>query len=296
MLAALELGGTKIMCGIGDGQKLLSLIRFSTTDPAENFAEINEFLSNSSSQYGDIEAVGVAAFGPININPASSDYGRILNTPKPGWQNYSIYSALKQQFDVPVSISTDVNGALLAEARWGAAQGVKNCCYITVGTGVGAGIMVNGELVNGALHPEVGHSLVPNRLEQGHCQFHDSCVEGFVSGPAIAKRAGVAAESLPIDSPIWDDVAQTIAILCVNMMMTLSTERIILGGGVMHRSGLINKVRKHFMRGVNNYLDIDQLVGGVEQLITTPMLVDNSGLMGAMLLGDNAVKKRESDQ
>lgn len=303
-LGAIELGGTKIICGIShatssfrSASDFAATERIETTTPEESFAEIIRFFKTSELECGPLCSIGVACFGPLDINPASLRYGQILDTTKPGWSGYPVRKRLAEAFAVPVTITTDVNAALLAESELGAAQGVTNGIYITIGTGVGAGIMVNGELVSGFLHPEVGHMRVPtNRVVNndvvGNCAFHRDCVEGLVSGPAIALRAGMPAEDLPRDSSLWEDIANTIADMCINLTMTLATQKIILGGGVMAQPDLLGKVQTRFKERLAGYLNIDQLAGGVERLICRPALQNNSGLIGALLLAQRALAEQ----
>ena len=189
-----------------------------------------------------------------------------------------------KDFSIPVTVTTDVNGALLAEVEYGAARGKSNAVYVTIGTGVGGGIISNGQLVSGFQHPEIGHMRIPTNGVDGFCPFHGNCLEGLVCGPAIAKRVGKEAHLLSKNDPIWDEIALNLADMCVNLITILSTEIIILGGGVMSVEGLIVRVRDLIKQRLADYLPIDQRVGGLEKLLVLPGLGDKSGLMGAFLL------------
>ena len=285
MFGAVELGGTKIICGVGhDHTQVLETVRFDTTSPSENLAAMIEFWQDCESRHGTLRGLGVAAFGPVDIDPQSKTYGQLLDTPKPGWSQIPIREQLEQAFAARVAVTTDVNAALLAESRIGAARGVRDAVYVTIGTGVGAGIMVEGRLVAGFMHPETGHMRIPTAGVAGICPFHGNCVEGLVSGPAIAARAGQPAHKLAEDHPVWAEVAVNIADMCINLVSTLMTRRVILGGGVMSKAGLLDEVRRQFMQRMGDYLPIDGRAGGVEQLIVSPGLPGDSGLLGAFML------------
>jgi len=296
LIAAIEAGGTKFVCGIGRGpHEVLATQRIDTTTPDETLESVSRWFSKMKTEHGPFEAMGVGSFGPVDLNPNSEAYGFITTTPKPGWQQTDVVTRLKNRFRVPIGFDTDVNAAVLAEYLWGAGQGIDPLIYITVGTGVGGGVLVNGQLLHGALHPEIGHLVVPpptNSLAQQRecqCPFHKSCVEGYVSGPAIAKRWGVRADTLPLDHPAWEEIADVMAHALMNLCLTLSPKRIILGGGVMEQPQLIPLIRGKLMSHLNGYLLIPQVGRDIDAFIVSPGLGARSGLLGAMALGRMAL-------
>lgn len=297
LIAAIEGGGTKFVCGLGRSpDEMLATHRVETTTPDETLDLVCDWLSQMKHQHGPFEAIGVGTFGPVDLDPQSETYGYITSTPKPGWQQTDVITPLKDRFKVPVGFDTDVNAAALAEFLWGAGQGMDPLIYITVGTGVGGGVWVNGQLLHGALHPEIGHLAVPPPLNSlavnpdCQCPFHKSCVEGYVCGPAIAKRWGVRAEMLPVDHPAWEEIADVMAHALMNLTLTLSPKRIILGGGVMAQPQLIPRIRGKLISHLNGYLLIPQLQREIEQYIVPPGLGSHSGLLGSLALGRMALQ------
>ncbi len=298
LIAAIEAGGTKFNCTLGRGpNKILATTRIATTTPKETLDAVLRFFAGAKAKYGAFAAFGVGCFGPLDLDEQSESYGSITSTPKPGWQNTDIVGFLKARFHVPIGFDTDVNGAVLGEYYWGAGRGADPLVYITVGTGVGGGVLVDGKLLHGLLHPEIGHIHVPPPKAsaafkaEGHCPFHHHCVEGYVSGPAIAARWGVSAEKMPYDSPAWDEVAEVLAHLCVNLTLTLSPKRIILGGGVMKRTHLLGLVRGQFNTILNGYLRAPEYGLKLDEYLTAPGLGDDAGLLGALALGRIAHNK-----
>lgn len=286
-LGSIELGGTKIVCAYGSGHDdILEQCRIPTTDGESSLEQVIEFFKTCEDKHGAMSAIGVATFGPVDINPGSETYGSILKTPKPNWTNFNIKAALQAQFDVPVNVTTDVNGSLLGEMAFGAGKGFDNVVYITIGTGVGAGIIVNNELVSGFLHPEMGHMRIPTGGVKGICPFHENCLEGMVSGPAIAARAGMKTEDLPENDPLWDEVALNLADMCVNVVTMLATQRIILGGGVMAKPGLVDKIKAQFEIRMAEYLPINERAGGIDSLIVRPGMLNDCGIAGGFILAD----------
>ncbi len=282
---AIELGGTKIVCGIGvNPEHLLQTVRIDTTTPEENIASIIQFFQGCESQFGRMTSLGVASFGPIDINQTSHQYGTFLKTPKAGWSGFALRKKLGEAFAIPIHVTTDVNGALLAEHAFGALQGLDDAVYITIGTGVGGGVLTNGRLVNGFLHPELGHMRIPTGGVTGICPFHGNCVEGLVSGPAIAARAEAPAHTLSSDHPIWDEVSRNMADMCVNLITVLATKRIVLGGGVMHSTGLLEKIQVEVEARLAGYLPLNEKVGVLSTMLVPPALGDASGLIGAHLV------------
>ncbi|BES63630.1 ROK family protein [Gottschalkiaceae bacterium SANA] len=279
ILGGIEAGGTKFVCVVGTEKgEILERKKIPTTSPEETLKEVIEFFKNKK-----IESLGIASFGPVAVDPAHPNYGSILKTPKLAWADTPILHILKEALNCPVTIDTDVNAAALAEAKKGNAWDVKSCLYLTIGTGVGGGFY-NGQLLHGRLHPEMGHMLMPIGTDgfKGTCPFHGSCLEGLVSGPAIEVRAGKKAELIAKDDPVWDQVAETIAMGLVNYQMILSPERIILGGGVMHQCHLYPRIHKAFYRLINGYLPFTE--DQVKHHIVSPGLGDDTGSVGALML------------
>jgi fructokinase len=280
-----EAGGTKWVCGIGTGpDDLRALQVIPTTTPVETLARAAEFFTQS----GGVSAVGVGSFGPIDHRS-----GRITTTPKPGWANTDVVSALHDVLDVPVAFDTDVNAAALGEQRWGAAKGLDTFCYFTVGTGIGGGVMAGGRLVHGLLHPEVGHMLIPHDRARdpfdGACPFHGDCFEGLASGSAIRKRWGKPAEELADRSEVWELEAEYLALGVVNVICVVSPQRVILGGGVMKDSSLLPLVRARTRELLAGYISAPELAGGLDDYIVGPALGDRAGVLGAIELARLAV-------
>jgi fructokinase len=290
LLAGVEMGGTKCVCLLGTGPEDIRVQASVPTgrDAALTLARVEGILRDSIAQHGAFHALGIASFGPIDLSTVSPTYGYITSTPKPGWKNTSVAKRLGKAFQVPVGFDTDVNGAALAEGRWGAAQGLKDFAYITVGTGVGAGLIANGQLIHGFAHPELGHIRIARRAGDtwpGSCVYHGDCVEGLASGVAIAARAGVAADQLASDSPVWDLVAHAIAQLAHSIMLTTAPKRILIGGGVMEsRPQLFPAIRSQLLLSIGEYLETQRLVGDVNSYITPPGLGALTGPLGALAL------------
>ncbi|MEM7143572.1 MAG: ROK family protein, partial [Verrucomicrobiota bacterium] len=233
-----------------------------------------------------LAGMGVATFGPVDVrDPGSKDYGRILKTPKAGWEGASWVEALEGLSAGPVVVDTDVNGAALGEAKWGVAKGLGTVVYVTVGTGIGGGVLVDGRPVHGLMHPEIGHLRVPREKKEregfeGICPFHGDCLEGMASGPAIAARWGVEGKDLPEDHEAWDLEAGYLAWMCVNLAFAVSPERIILGGGVMQVPRVFGLVRERFRERVAGYLELPEL----DEYIVPPGFGQDAGLIGALAL------------
>jgi fructokinase len=295
LIAAIEAGGTKFNCAVGRGpNEILASTRIATTTPQYTLDAVLRFFAGAKAKHGAFAAMGVGCFGPVDLDEASESYGSITSTPKPGWQNTDIVGALKARFRVPIGFDTDVNGAVLGEYYWGAGQGLDPLVYITVGTGVGGGVLIGGKPHHGLLHPEIGHLQVPvpkGANKDGHCPFHRHCVEGYVSGPAIAARWGVSAEKMPADSPAWNEVAEVLAALCVNLTLTLSPRRIILGGGVMKQRHLLPLIQGQFKSILNGYLRAPEVGAKLDHYLVVPKLGDEAGVLGALALGRIALNK-----
>jgi len=256
LLGAIEAGGTKFLCALGeDPAAPRDIQRFSTSpsNPAETMAEVVRYFESQR-----VAAVGVASFGPLDL--AS---GSITNSPKLAWQNYPLGEAIATALNVPVAVDTDVNGAALGEAAAGAGRGVRDFVYITVGTGIGGGALVNGKPLHGAMHPEMGHLILrphPQDSFKGVCPFHGACLEGLASGPAMKERWGQTAELLPDDHLAWEMEAHYLAQACASLACILSPSKILLGGGVMGRAGLLEKVHRETIRLLNGYLRPPEIV------------------------------------
>jgi len=274
---AIEAGGTKFICAIGtpDG-RLLYEERIATTAPSETMARVADFFCSASLP---IARLGVGSFGPLDLDPDSPSYGCITSTPKREWVNFDLLGHLRKALRIPVTITTDVNAAAIGEYRWGAGQGLRNFLYVTVGTGIGGAAMVNGTVLHGRSHPEMGHILVPHdRVRDpfdGVCPYHGDCLEGLAAGPAIEARWGRPASDLPPDHPAWNLEIEYLALACVNWMLMFSPQRILLGGGVM-RPELFPPLRARVGELLNRYL------GDVEQCVIPPGLGARAGILGAL--------------
>ena len=289
MFAGIEAGGTKWVVAVGDSpDNLVALERFATTTPAETIERAITFLR----RFNGLRAIGVGSFGPIDLYEDSGTFGFITTTPKPGWQYADVVGPLRAAFNLPVGFDTDVNAAALGEARWGAAQDLDSVVYLTIGTGIGGGALVNGQLLHGALHPEMGHMLMRRDAARdpftGACPFHGDCWEGLAAGSAMEKRWGVRAETLPDDHAAWALEAHYIAQGLVNLTYALSPQRFILGGGVMHQPQMLSLVRAEVQRMVNGYLQIPQLSAALDDYIVLPGLGDRAGVLGAIALAEQA--------
>jgi len=284
----IEAGGTKFVCVIGTGPNdMRAETVFPTATPGETIEQAVDFF-NGYTGADSLSAIGIASFGPLNLNPDSPEFGYITRTPKPGWKHTDILGMVKSALDLPVTIDTDVNGSALAEYLWGIGKGIDSLVYITVGTGIGGGGMVNGGLIHGLVHPEMGHLRVPHDYEkdpfEGCCPYHGDCLEGLASGKAVELRWGKPAEELPEDHPAWELEAHYLALGIVNIICTLSPGRIITGGGLMKNPSLPWKVREKTREYLNGYIDSPRITEDIENYIVTPELGDYSGVLGAIAL------------
>ncbi|HNY84959.1 MAG TPA: ROK family protein [Candidatus Hydrogenedentes bacterium] len=289
----IEAGGTKFVCALGTGpDDLREELRFPTTAPEECIGKSVAFFREAAAKHGGLAAVGIASFGPLDPAPASPTFGHITTTPKPGWAHTDLAGPIARALGVPVGFDTDVNGAALGEFRWGAAQGMDTFVYITVGTGIGGGAMVNGGLVHGLMHPEMGHVFPPHdRTEdpfEGLCPYHRDCLEGLASGPAIERRWGARAETLSPEHPAWDLEAKYLAHGIVPQIYILSPQRVILGGGVMDQAHLFPKVRRHVGEILNGYIQARVLLEDLDSYIVPPGLGNRAGVLGAVALAQRA--------
>ena len=290
LYGGVEGGGTKFVCAVGDEDgRIFEEVTFPTTTPAETLARTITFFQ----KFPALQAIGVGSFGPVDPRPGSPTWGFITTTPKPGWQQTDVAGALKRALGVPVAFDTDVNAAALGEKRWGAAQDVDDFIYLTIGTGIGGGGVINGALMHGLLHPEMGHLRLPHDWETdpfpGICPYHGDCLEGMASGPAIERRWGRPGHELPPDHPAWDLEAHYLALGLVNILLTLSPERIIMGGGVMKQRQLFPKMRRAVQDLLADYVQHPAIIDEIERYITPPGLGDRAGVLGALALAMTTV-------
>ena len=283
LLGGIEAGGTKFVCAVGyPPDNILALEQFPTTSPRETLGRTLDFF-RSQPQLPD--AIGIATFGPADVRPDSESYGFITSTPKTGWSNTDLAGRIARDLQRPVAFDTDVNGAAVGEYLWGAGQGTQNLLYLTIGTGFGGGALVNGQPVQGLVHPEMGHLILPRAKEddfRGHCPYHGPCLEGMASGPAIKARWGVPAESLPPDHTAWEFEAHYLSLAVTNLILTLSPERVIMGGGVMQQEHLFPAIRSRVQSHLNGYVQANTILQGIDRYIVPPGLGNKAGVLGAM--------------
>jgi fructokinase len=289
LVAGIELGGTKVICILARGPGAIEdRVTIPTTRPPETMAAIEAVIDG----WSGFSALGIASFGPVSIDRHAADYGHVTATPKPGWSGADVAGRLARRYGVPTGFHTDVVGAALAEARWGAAAGLADIAYVTVGTGIGVGMVAGGRAVDGLTHAELGH-IRPVRLGGddwiGSCPFHGACLEGLASGSAITARAGVPAPDLPADHPVWDGVAHALGQLLHTLVLTGVPRRIVMGGGVMIGSGhLFPRVRAALTASLGGYVALPE-VAMTDTFVVPPALGGNAGPLGAILLGAQAL-------
>lgn len=285
MLAAIEAGGTKFVCAIGDEQgNMVERIQIPTTIPEDTMPRVIDFFKKY-----DFKAIGIGSFGPIDVNRESPTYGHITSTPKLGWRDFPFVQTMKEAFPVPIGFNTDVNGAALGEITHGAAKGLDSCLYMTVGTGIGAGAVVQGSLLQGLSHPEMGHILVrrhPKDTYQGKCPYHDDCLEGLASGPAIEEHWGDKGISLTDRSEVWDLEGWYLAQALMQYILILSPKKIILGGGVMKQKQVFTSIYKYLPELINEYVSLPTLT----EYIVSPGLKNDAGIIGSLLLAHQALQ------
>jgi fructokinase len=294
LFGGIEAGGTKFVCAVGDADgNVVSEARFPTRDPVTTFREVFDFFRAARANHGELQAYGVGSFGPLNINPQSAGYGRMLRTPKLGWSDFDLRGVLASELGQPVGISTDVNAAGLAEAWWGNGKGLPTLVYVTVGTGIGAGVIYQGQPFFGLTHPEIGHIHVrrhPLDLEfAGICPFHGDCLEGLASGPAIFARTERSLADADPEDDIWEIEADYLGQLCAQLVGTLSPHRILLGGGVMQQERLFSSIRtrmRHWLGSYNTQPEIHD-----DDFVCAPGLGNQAGVKGALALAMAAATK-----
>jgi len=288
LYGGIEAGGTKFVCVVAGGPgRIVDEIRFKTTLPAETLERAIQFFRPFITS-GQVNAIGIGSFGPLDLNPKSATYGFITSTPKPGWGNTNVLGTIQQALRVKAGLDTDVNVAALGESIWGASKGHDPSLYLTIGTGIGGGYVKDGRSLIGMLHPEMGHLRIPHNREAdpfpGSCPFHGDCFEGLASGPAIEKRLGVSGAVVGENDPFWDIEADYIAYALVNYILTLSPRKIILGGGVMQREFLFPKVRRKARELLNGYVSSKTILENIDSYILPPGLGNQSGSLGAIAL------------
>ncbi|MGN0297999.1 MAG: ROK family protein [Lachnospiraceae bacterium] len=283
LYGALEAGGTKMVCAIGDENgTIFEQVSFPTLTPEETIPRLIEYFKGKK-----IQALGIGCFGPIDLNKKSKTYGYITTTPKLAWRNYDIVGTFEKALGVPVGFDTDVNGSALGESTWGCTKDMDTSIYITIGTGVGVGIIINKQPLHGMLHPEAGHILIdrhPSDLNfKCNCPAHENCLEGLAAGPAIEKRWGRKAIELKDCMEVWELESYYIGQALVNYILTISPQKIVLGGGVMHQMQLFPMIREEVKKQLNGYLDTPEL-RDLDNYIVPASLHDDQGIMGAIKL------------
>ncbi|RHW42854.1 ROK family protein [Neobacillus notoginsengisoli] len=283
MLGAIEAGGTKFVCAVGDETgRMTDRIQIPTTFPEETMAKVIEFFKQYS-----VKAVGIGSFGPIDVNRESSTYGYITSTPKTAWKYYPFVQAMREALSVPIGFNTDVNAAALGEVTFGAAKGLDSCLYITVGTGIGAGAIVKGQILEGWSHPEMGHILVrrhPDDEYKGKCPYHSDCLEGLAAGPAIEERWGARGLDLVDRAEVWELEGYYLAQALMQYILILSPKRIILGGGVMNQKQVFSSIYHYLPKLLRDYVSLPDL----SSYIVSPGLGNDAGITGALMLAHQA--------
>lgn len=296
LFGGIEAGGTKFVCAVGDANgDIQDKITIATTTPAETISKVIKYFQAMHTKR-PLSALGVASFGPIDLEPGSKYYGYITTPPKTQWKLFDFVGTMRRALNLPCGWDTDVNGAALGEHYFGAAQDCDTFIYVTVGTGIGVGGMVSGKLMHGLVHPEMGHIFIPHDRTKddfaGVCPFHGDCLEGLASGPAINKRWDVATCSeLPSEHPAWDLETDYLAIAFANYTLMLSTQKIIVGGGVMRNRILLPKIRTKVQTLLNGYISHEKILNQMDQYIVVPGLGEQSGICGALALAQTKGNK-----
>lgn len=287
LYGGVETGGTWCVCAVGNGpEEIVKCERFPTAGPEQTLARIAEFFARGPG----VQAVGIGSFGPVDADRSSPTWGHVTTTPKPGWQHVSVARDLAERLRIPVAFDTDVAAAALGEYRWGSGREASSLFYITVGTGIGGGLLIDGRPWHGLVHPEVGHIRVPRDADPeraqfaGVCPVHGDCWEGVASGPAIAERCASSPEALPDDHPIWRTEAEYLALGILSIVLIASPERLIVGGGVMERAPLLKLIRTRVKELLGAYLDAPALNDDIGSYVVRPALGDRAGVLGAIAL------------
>lgn len=292
LVGGVEAGGTKFVCAVGTGpHDVRSEMRIPTTAPAETLGAAVEFFASHAE--APLAAVGIGSFGPIDLDPGSPTFGFITSTPKAGWTQTDLVRPFGERVGVPIGFDTDVNAAALAEHRWGAARGLGTVVYLTVGTGIGGGAVIDGRPVHGLVHPEMGHVRVPHDAGidpfPGVCPFHGDCLEGLASGPAMTARWATPPSALPSDHPAWDLEARYLALGIVNVIAVLSPERIVLGGGVMRAAHLLPRIRRYVVDVLAGYIRARAILEAIDAYLVPAALGERAGVLGALALAHDAL-------
>ena len=274
-----------MVCTLGTGpDDIVAQETFATAEPGPTLERVVAFFERGPRP----AAVGVGSFGPVDLDPRSATWGHVTSTPKPGWAHTAVAPVLRDRLGLPVVFETDVTAAAVGEHRWGAATDVQSLCYLTVGTGIGAGLLVSGRPVHGLVHPEVGHVLIPHDRQRdpffGSCPRHGDCWEGLAAGGAIADRWGVDPRELPDEHEAWELEAEYVAQGILAIVLIASPERVIVGGGVMERSGLLTAVRRRLIELNAGYLESPMMGARIDEYVIAPGLGDRAGVLGAIAL------------
>ncbi|MGX7200342.1 ROK family protein [Enterococcus nangangensis] len=284
LYGGIEAGGTKFICAVANENfKIIAKGSIATGEPQETLAAVYRFFD----QY-TLSSLGVASFGPIGIQPGTEDYGYILQTPKKAWQNFNLLGAIQTRYAVPTAWTTDVNAAAYGELKLGAAKGADSCLYLTIGTGIGGGLVLNGKIYSGFTHPEMGHLFLkrhPQDDYQGSCPYHHDCFEGLAAGPSLEARTGIKGQDLPEDHPVWELQAFYIAQALISYTLMVAPTKIILGGGVMNQEHLLKKIQCSFKVQLQDYVVTPPLA----EYIVKWGLPNESGIYGSLLLGKEAI-------
>jgi fructokinase len=289
LYGGVETGGSWCVCALGRApQQILAEDQFPTTDPDATLSRVVAFFA----RHPKPKAIGVGSFGPVDLDPESRTWGYVTTTPKPGWRHVSVARVIQDQLGIPVRFETDVTAAAVGEARWGAGRGVAALCYLTVGTGIGAGLLLDGRPWHGLVHPEVGHMRIPHNHDHdpfpGSCPIHGDCWEGLAAGPSIAARWRLAPERLPNDHPAWRLEAEYLALGLLNIVLVASPQRVIVGGGVVESRPLLKLIRPRLGELVAGYLETPLLGERVDSYLVSPQLGDRAGVLGAIALARGA--------
>lgn len=294
LYGGIEGGGTKFVCAVGNGPKnIMDEIRFPTMTPDETIRQVCDFFLPYLRK-GQIKAIGLGSFGPVDIDPDSPTFGYVTTTPKPNWANTNILGKLKKELNVPIAMDMDVAASAMGEFKWGASKGLDPSLYLTIGTGIGGGYIKDGRPLRGIVSLEMGHIRIPHDLSldpfRGSCPYHGDCFEGLASGPAIQARFGRRAETIADEDPFWEVEADYIAFALGNYIFTFAPRKIVLGGGVMQKNFLFERIRRKVLEVLNNYLNHSMLTEHIQEYIVPPALGYRSGVLGGIALAMEIAK------
>ena len=289
IFGGVETGGTWVVCALGTGpEDIVEQETFATAEPEPTLERIVAFFERGSRP----AAIGVGSFGPVDLDPRSETWGHVTSTPKPGWPHTPVAPVLRDRLGVPVVFDTDVTAAAIGEHRWGAATGVDSVCYLTIGTGIGAGLLIGGRPVHGLVHPEVGHLRIPHDRKRdpftGNCPRHGDCWEGLAAGGAIAARWDANPRELPDDHPAWALEAEYVALGLLAIVLVASPQRVVAGGGVLERPGVLAAARARLVELNAGYLETPLLGAEIDRYVVAPALGDRAGVLGAIALAQTA--------